>query len=43
MREFNTSGQNIPEEHYTLMRPAPVKKGMKMVGSKRYFTIWAPR
>ena len=43
MREFNTSGQNIPEEHYTLMRPALVEKGVELVKSKRYFTIWAPR
>lgn len=39
MREFNTSGPNIPARHYTLMRPALVHKGMKMVDSERYFTI----
>jgi len=43
MREFNTSGQNIPERHYTLTRSALVQKGEKLVRSERYFTIWAPR
>ena len=43
MREFNTSGPCIPKEHYTLMRPNLVQKGMQLVEKKRYFTIWAPR
>ena len=43
MREFNTSGPNIIEEHYTLERLALVEKGKKMVKKNRYFTIWAPR
>ena len=43
MREFNTSGQNNPKRHYTLMRPALVQKGMRLVDQERYFTIWAPR
>ena len=42
-RYFNTSGPNIPEEHYTLMRERLVEKGMDLVKKKRYFTIWAPR
>ncbi|MCB0848118.1 MAG: ATP-binding protein, partial [Bacteroidetes bacterium] len=42
-RYFNTSGPNIPEEHYTLMRPDLIAKGKEMVEQKRYFTIWAPR
>lgn len=42
-RYFNTSGPNIPEEHYTLMRDKLIGKGMNMVERKRYFTIWAPR
>ncbi len=43
MREFNTSGPNIPSEHYTLMREELVKQGMDYVNKSRYFTIWAPR
>ena len=43
MRTFNTSGPNIVEEHYTLLRPALIETGRKMVYSARYFTIWAPR
>ncbi|MCB1158188.1 MAG: ATP-binding protein [Leptospiraceae bacterium] len=42
-RYFNTSGPNIPEEHYTLFRPALMAKGRDMVERSRYFTIWAPR
>ena len=42
-RYFNTSGPNIPEEHYTLMREELIKKGMELVKNRRYFTIWAPR
>ncbi len=43
MRQFNTSGPNILAQHYTLMRPALVAKGKKLVYDNRYFTIWAPR
>ena len=43
MRTFNTSGPNIVEEHYTLLRPALIETGRKLVHSARYFTIWAPR
>ena len=43
MREFNTSGPNIPEKHYTLPRLDLVKKGKQLVYKDRYFTIWAPR
>ena len=42
-RYFNTSGPNILEQHYTLLRPELVQKGKKMVENSRYFTIWAPR
>ena len=42
-RYFNTSGPNIPEEHYTLMREDLIKIGKHLVFNKRYFTIWAPR
>ena len=43
MRKFNTSGPNIPAEHYTLPRLNWVEKGKELVHLKRYFTIWAPR
>ena len=43
MREFNTSGQNIPDRHYTLLRPQLVEKGIRLVKKEKYFTIWAPR
>ncbi len=43
MRRFNTSGPNIPEQHYTIQRTNLIKKGIELVESKRYFTIWAPR
>jgi len=43
MRRFNTSGPNISEEHYTIERVNLIKKGIELVESKRYFTIWAPR
>ena len=43
MRYFNTSGPNIPAEHYTLPRLDWIAKGKKLVHNKRYFTIWAPR
>lgn len=43
MRSFNTSGPNIPAEHYTLQRLDWVEQGKNLVYQKRYFTIWAPR
>ena len=43
MRSFNTSGPNIIEEHYTLMRPELVLEGLNKIRASRYFTIWAPR
>lgn len=42
-RYFNTSGPNVLYQHYTLMRPDLVAKGMEAVRGSRYFTIWAPR
>ena len=43
MRKFNTSGPNMPAEHYTLPRLDWIEKGKELVHLKRYFTIWAPR
>ena len=43
MRYFNTSGPNIVEQHYTLMRPKLVLEGLDKIHKDRYFTIWAPR
>ncbi|MDX2247432.1 MAG: AAA-like domain-containing protein [Bacteroidia bacterium] len=43
MREFNTSGPNIPSQHYTILRKKELAKGQDMVHKSRYFTIWAPR
>jgi len=43
MKEFNTSGPNIPEQHYTIERKQLLSKGIKLVEKSRYFTIWAPR
>ena len=43
MRYFNSSGPNIIDQHYTLMRPELVLKGLDNVHKERYFTIWAPR
>ena len=42
MREFNTSGPNIPREHYTIHRTGLIENGIKLVKKSRYFTIWAP-
>ncbi|MCB1193916.1 MAG: AAA-like domain-containing protein [Leptospiraceae bacterium] len=42
-RYFNTSGPNIPEDHYTLDRFDLIAKGKDLVYKSRYFTIWAPR
>ncbi len=43
MRYFNTSGPNIPREHYTVERTDLIRKGIDLVEKSRYFTIWAPR
>ena len=43
MREFNTSGPNIPDRHYTLPRLDWIEQGKQLVYKERYFTIWAPR
>ncbi|MEY4937263.1 MAG: hypothetical protein RIS64_3622 [Bacteroidota bacterium] len=43
MRYFNTSGPNIIEQHYTLIRTDLIIEGMRKVRNDRYFTIWAPR
>jgi hypothetical protein len=43
MRYFNSSGPNVIEQHYTLMRPELVLEGLDNVHRERYFTIWAPR
>ncbi len=43
MKNFNTSGPNIPEEHYTIVRTDLINKGINLVEMNRYFTIWAPR
>lgn len=42
-KEFNSSGPNIPERHYTLDRAALMAKGKKLVYDDRYFTLFAPR
>jgi hypothetical protein len=42
-RYFNTSGPNIPGEHYTLTREKLIQKGLALAKRKIYFTIWAPR
>jgi hypothetical protein len=43
MKSFNTSGPNIPSEHYTILREGLIEQGVKLVSKSRYFTIWAPR
>ncbi len=43
MKEFNTSGPNIPEKHYTIQRTELIKKGLELIDNEKYFTIWAPR
>jgi len=43
MRKFNTSGPNIAERHYTILRTDLIEKGVELVKDERYFTIWAPR
>ena len=43
MRYFNTSGPNIPSQHYTIIRKGLILEGIDLVEKERYFTIWAPR
>jgi len=43
MREFNTSGPNYPDRHYTVRREGLIHKGIRLVEKESYFTIWAPR
>ena len=43
MKRFNTSGPNIPEDHYTIERTDLINIGIEMVETNRYFTICAPR
>ena len=43
MKKFNTSGPNIPNRHYTIIRKNIINKGINLVEDERYFTIWAPR
>ncbi len=42
-KEFNSSGPNILERHYTLPRHALMQQGKKLVYNDRYFTLFAPR
>ncbi len=42
-KEFNSSGPNIPEEHYTLLRSNLMEQGKEKVYKRRYFTLFAPR
>ncbi|MEY4926132.1 MAG: hypothetical protein RI894_568 [Bacteroidota bacterium] len=42
-KEFNSSGPNIPDRHYTLNRAALMQKGKNLVYNDRYFTLFAPR
>ena len=42
MRYFNTSGQNIIKEHYTLMRPKLVAQALDKIRREQYLTIWTP-
>jgi predicted AAA+ superfamily ATPase len=42
-KEFNSSGPNKPERHYTLERNSLMEKGKKLVYNDRYFTLFAPR
>lgn len=49
MREFNTSGPNNPDIHYTVMREALIEKALAQIAHPadpkggRYFTLYAPR
>ncbi len=41
MREFNTSGPNIPERHYTIERRPQIAEGLRMVEQEQRPTVWA--
>jgi hypothetical protein len=43
LKKFNSSGPNIPEQHYTLNRAALMAQGKELVYECRYFTLFAPR
>ncbi|MFN0204577.1 MAG: ATP-binding protein [Bacteroidia bacterium] len=43
MKQFNTSGPNILEKHYTISRANYLQQGIDLVQQPRYFTILAPR
>ena len=49
MREFNTSGPNNPDIHFTVMREALLQKAVEQITRPadpkggRYFTLYAPR
>ena len=43
MKQFNTSGPNIFDKHYTISRSIYLNRGTDLVKDDRYFTIWAPR
>lgn len=43
VRYFNTTGPCNPEQHYTVIRPALISQGQRLVEQGRYFTIFAPR
>jgi len=43
MRSFNTSGPNLEDKHYTIIRYDLINKGIDLVENNKYFTIWAPR
>jgi len=42
-RYFNSSGPNIPHEHYTLAREELIRRGLDLVNKRSYINIWAPR
>jgi predicted AAA+ superfamily ATPase len=49
MREFNTSGANNPDIHFTVMREAQLQQALEQIirpedpKGGRYFTLYAPR
>jgi hypothetical protein len=49
MREFNTSGPNNPDIHFTVMREAQLQQALEQITRPadpkggRYFTLYAPR
>ena len=42
-KKFNSSGPNIPAEHYTLDRADLMVQGKELIVESRYFTLFAPR